>query len=227
MTIRSGPGGGADTFGPLGHYLHDDFGDNSYQNRSGTETGAYYTPGGDFASDVLVGRTRPAWAVNTNQVQVYANNNTLVCPRDTSDGSDYTATVASEASVATWEADLFHHESPTSGNIEYSVIRPDQFSKRPQWAWRNSVTAGYHGLKKTTPDSGTNVIEASSALTSTGQHTVNVTRDASATWELVVNGTSVGTATDEYWPGRGYIALSGGGIAGYDAKHAWERIHIE
>jgi hypothetical protein len=171
-------------------YLHDDWGDNKIQNRdeSGTTT-----------HNGVEGVYRPEWAVNDGSPS--ASNQELVVDRDealmTGINLDFGSTITWE-----WSLDLSVQNGGTSVQFEagcFSTTKTTSgFAMDEAYGVQFDRNSPYIDLRRhdTNDDFGTTLIGSNYSEFTTSPTTVTVTRSASGTWELFVDGNSKGTADD-------------------------------
>lgn len=95
----------------------------------------------------------------------------------------------------TFETTMQFGTAPTSGNAAFGF----NYSETNGDFWRVALFPGAGEARFQKKQSGTASTLISGTISDfTAENTLKVTRDASDTWELFINGTSQGTATDSF-----------------------------
>lgn len=178
----------------IDNYIEDDWDDNALTERAGSEKDVYYNYGTGGAGDLLKGVYRPRWntesgspTANDGEFELSPGNNTLqkaATPSNLTTGEwsynvQYQGGTVSQRTSLTLFANSFTDAAHTYQD-SYSVVYDDTDGVRLQVNDGGSITT----LITYTTDANTNT------------RSVRVTRDSYGSWEMFVDGTSRGTATD-------------------------------
>jgi len=98
--------------------------------------------------------------------------------------------------TGTWEV-FFNPGAPDSYSQNFEFIYQDDSN---YYVVVNSIGGNAIQLRKVQGGQTTNLIEKSGCLDDAADHTIKVTRTSSGTWELFLDGASIGTATDPWLP---------------------------
>ena len=188
-------------------YIEDDWGDNNLSGRSGAEEGYFLHPSDSLISgdvepgDALKSVYRPEWLLNTSDP--YVQNSELRV--DSLSGGSTGVRTPTKAITGEWVMD-FRYRTLGSGNdgIFYFMWGDNngESNKNDAWRWFAQDDANqYYRISKYEGGSITHVIDTTWAP-DTNWHTGRSTRDSYGGWELFLDGSSQGTATDEYIPPR-------------------------
>jgi len=171
-------------------YMGDDWNDNKLTSRDNAATVA-------TALDKIFQTFRPEWTVISGTITT-ANSRV----EGDASGSNKVQT-SSSITEGTWEVDIIVLATGSYQNIYF--IYQDSSN---HWIAGNSTPGGTRAwhVRKVASDSETDIIQ-SNWTEATGTYALKVTRDSSGNFELFVDGTSKGTATDTWLPTQNYIVL--------------------
>lgn len=174
----------------LDNYLFDDFADNGFSNRTGSQTGQYPDPSLGPSKNYR-GYVRPRWRSAGGSPTV-SNGELVLPPGDTTTQIAVAENIALE--TGTWEFD-FQFSSTPGFSHRFDFIREDGSN-----VWFIESQSGGGFVLKKYEAGALNTVISGSWSPDTSPKTCKVTRDESGNWELFVNGTSQGTATDTFLP---------------------------
>jgi hypothetical protein len=187
--FRSRGNGGREIYGnrsgTLDYALYDDWGDGNATARDRHVEGNYVSDNG-----VIPARIRPDWDGGTVTGGAYRLSN-----------GAYTDAL-SKHDTGSWEIDWQFVSDPTSGYLFIEFLLQDS-SNRYEVLVGNG---GTHQVKK--HQGGSNIgIVSGSHPDDTNLHTTRVTRDSDGNWELFLDGSSQGTATDTFLPDVNFFRI--------------------
>lgn len=180
-------------------YLHDDWGDNKLTNRDDSETTTY---------NGVEGVYRPEWAVDiTTGSDPFSANNSQLEVRGPGD-EDRRASLRAGINLnldemVTWEYTGLDFDL-ADDTVPEASFQPFSTTTTPVGDFPGCYEQGYTAVldssanqirfyEVTDADNFTELISDSSI---NNPDTLTITRDASGTWEVYVDGNSIGTATD-------------------------------
>jgi len=158
--------------------LYDDWGDGYVTNRNRRSRGNYIADNG-----IITGYVRPDWGGGTVTNGAYRLSN----------GAFRTA--PSNHDTGYWEVDWEFVSDPTSGFLFIEFLLEDADN-------RVEVLVGHGGTHRLRYQDGgaTTDLVNGSKPDDTNRHTTRVERDRDGNWELFLDGSSQGTATDAFLP---------------------------
>lgn len=172
-----------------GYLLEDWEGDSLNEGPTYDTTGYEFTEPETSAFTVT---TRPEWSELAGSPTVSDSILTLT------NGDSTTQAVDTEADVSegTWEFVFQCSSSPTDGQLLFDFMREDTDNR-----WRVRLNGNNDDFKLQKQDTG----DGSDAISTTwsrdtSEHTLTVTRDSNDQFEMSLDGSSVGTATDSFTP---------------------------
>ena len=193
-------------------YIIDDWDDGLL---SGRPVALTVINGSLFAKGEFLKAKRPEWTVNSGSPSVVNGN--LHLP----DGSVTLQEAQTNLGVVptAWEFKAMVESTATSGHTYTTIWYQDASNL---WAVSKFIADGFTvntaRLRKLQGGSGTNVIVGTKQNVG-AWHTCKVIRDpSSATWELIINNVSQGTAVDGFSPATNYIQIGNT----YNGYAEWE-----
>lgn len=184
----------------LSNYIEDDWDDNALSGRSQPIKDIFYQYGTSGAGDLLKGVYRPRWNVDSGSPS--ASNQQLELP----DGSTTPQVVSTPSTFTTgsWKTDFQVASSTSSGVTEFWIMSQEA-QTTPNNAYRTRATNdGTYDTRKRSGGTDTTLITGSWP-NDTATHTSTTTRGSHGEFELFLDGTSQGTATDREFGTSGYI----------------------
>lgn len=184
------------------YYLEDDWDDNALSGRTDPESGPFfYQEVSNQPGDTLVGQYRPEWA--TVQAGFSASNGVLTW--DASNGTAAEET-QSNANAGEWKIDFqYTTNGGDADQIGLGALHQNSGDYNTNGYRVNPVTGNASYRLYDNVDS-VNLID-SSWVDDTSLHTAAMVRDSDSNWEIFLDGTSKGTATDATNTEGNYIAV--------------------
>ncbi|WP_276301104.1 hypothetical protein [Halorussus lipolyticus] len=196
----------------LSNYFYDDFEDGSLRDRVGRRTGQYVSS--DEPGRVYAGVERPIWKTGDGSPSV--SNGALEMPAaDTT--NQFVVATPYRFEVGTYEFTFQFSSTPSTGRVRF------EFLTETAAKWVQIIVDPDGTLRLERNDgTGKTTIISGSWNGDTNQHTAKATRDESGNYELFVDGTSQGTASDTYLPNAKRVRL----INTSDATVSIDRVKI-
>lgn len=201
-------------------FLLDDWQDNALLSGR-DDFGATAFDGTEPSSSSFTTSTRPSYSSNStgDATGIRARNQRLEILLDESSdsGFNYAEVIHTNTDLetGTWDWD-FNWNQAHSGSgshfFDVQLITDDTSTSRPsgnKWIGRSEDDGGGTELLKVNSGSTTTVISDGTNVDDGSDHTQKVTRDSSDNWEMFVDGSSIGTATDSFSPSVNDFAIAG------------------
>jgi hypothetical protein len=170
--------------GEVSFGVRDDWGDGRLLAREGATSGRYV----DHPTQPISGYYRPTWRLDIGSPS--ATTGALVLPA----GDSTTQKVLTDGSITTgtFETTFAFSTTPSSGGL---AIRPIQDASAGEFYEISVGGGGTVELKNFSSGSFDGTVASGSWSPDTSEHTVTATRDSSGNWELLFDGSSLGTGT--------------------------------
>lgn len=167
------------------YYIEDDWGDNALSGRTDPTSGPwFYQPVPSQPGDALLGRYRPEWDVLSGSPS--ASSGVLTVPSTTNDPALHTD---AQMAAGTWKIDFSYAGTSGTNSSQFTPIEGETTGR---WMTLNPHQGtGDYKLNV----NATDIISATWSP-NTNWHTAQCDRSDGGSYEIFLDGTSKGTATD-------------------------------